>query len=87
MKKKVFGRKLSRDRGSRTALYRALLKALILRGEIKTTYAKAKTIQPEIEKLITLAKKSNVSARRIVYARLANDRQSTNRLFKKITQR
>src|SRR3989344_1824618 len=84
MKKKVFGRKLSRDRGSRYALYRSLVRALVLHGEIKTTYAKAKAIIPEIEKLVNLAKKGDVSKRRRVFASLANDRKTTDMLFGKI---
>ena len=81
MKKRVFGRKLSRDRGSREALYRSLVKALVLHGEIKTTYAKAKAIKPQIERLVSMAKNESVSTRRRVYASLANDRKTTDSLF------
>jgi len=86
MKKKVFGRKLSRDRGSRQALFRSLLKALILHGSIKTTKAKAKAIQPEVDRLVTLAKKGEPSARRQVYSFLANDKESVNKLFGEISE-
>jgi len=84
MKKKVFGRKLSRDRGARLALFRSIIKALINNGEIRVTYAKAKAVQPTIEKLVTLAKERSLSARRRLLAFLANDRKTTDILFTKI---
>ncbi|KKQ51933.1 50S ribosomal protein L17 [Candidatus Woesebacteria bacterium RIFCSPHIGHO2_01_FULL_39_17] len=86
MKKKVFGRKLSRDRGSREALFRSLIKALILHGSINTTKAKAKAIQSDVDKLVTLAKKGDMSARRRVYAILANDKASIKKLFGEISE-
>lgn len=84
MKKKVFGRKLSRNRASRNALFRGLMQSLILNGTIITTKAKAKAIQPSVEKLVTLAKKASVDSTRRVYAALANDGDSTDRMVKVI---
>ena len=81
MKKRVFGRKLSRDRGSRKALFISLIKALVLHGEIITTYAKAKAIKSQIERLVGMTRKEGISARRRVYASLANDRKTTDSLF------
>lgn len=81
MKKRVFGRKLSRNRNSRKALFRAQIRALIEHGSIKTTKAKAKSIQGQIDKLVTLAKSKDVAKRRAVFARLGNDRKSTDKLF------
>jgi len=86
MKKKVFGRKLSRDRGSRLALYRSLIKALVLHGQIKITYARAKAIQPEVERLVTFAKKGDLASRRLVNKMLANDRKTLDLLFSKIAK-
>ena len=74
MRKKVFGKQLSMETGTRRALYRSLVRALALNGSIKTTKAKAKAVQGFIDKLITNAKKEDVSARRRLYARLGNDR-------------
>ena len=84
MKKRVFGRKFSRDRGSRHALFRSLVKALIDRGKITTTKAKAKAIMSDIDKLVNLSKSKNMNGIRSVYSYLANDRKTTNALFDKI---
>lgn len=84
MKKKVFGKKLSRDRGSREALFRSVIRALILSGTIRTTKAKAKSVVRDLEKIVTLGKKGTVDARRRVYAILGNDRKATDLLFTKV---
>jgi large subunit ribosomal protein L17 len=83
MHKKVFGRKLSRNRRSRTALFRSLTKAIILNGRIKTTRAKALSVQRDLDKLMTLVGKESVAARRLALSYLANDRDITDMLFKK----
>lgn len=57
MKKNVFGRKFKRDKNERTALFKTLMSSLILRDSIQTTEAKAKAIKPEIERLVSKAKK------------------------------
>ncbi|QQG40954.1 MAG: 50S ribosomal protein L17 [Candidatus Levyibacteriota bacterium] len=59
MRKKVFGRKLKRDKNERKALFKSLMSALVLYGHIKTTIAKAKAIKGTIEKLVTKTNKSN----------------------------
>lgn len=84
MRKRVFGRHLSRGRKARTALFRSQIRALVLSGKIETTKAKAKAIQGQIEKLISLAKKSSVSIRRNVLSELGNDRKTVQKLFFKI---
>lgn len=63
-------RTLSRTRRGRTALLRGLAVSLIRDGQIKTTLAKAKELQPNIERLVTHAKKGTVQARRHVAASL-----------------
>ena len=65
MRHSVFGRKLSRTKNERRRLFWGLLRDLVLRGKIETTKAKAKAVQPLIEKLITKAKKGTGAARRI----------------------
>lgn len=86
MKKMVFGRKLSRGRKAREALFKSLTQALIMRGAITTTKAKAKAIQGDIDKLITLSKKDSVEARRKVSAILGNNRVLALTVFEKISK-
>lgn len=86
MKKMVFGRKLSRGRKAREALFKSLMEALVLRGSITTTKAKAKAIQGDVDKLITLSKKDSVSARRKAAAMLGNNRALALILFEKISK-
>lgn len=86
MKKKVFGRKLSRNTNTRKALMRSVVRALVANGTITTTRAKAKAVQTGLEKLVTTSKDSSVAARRRLYAALGNDRTTADRLYN-ITQK
>lgn len=84
MRKMVFGRHLSRGRKGREALLRALIKALVIHGEITTTKAKAKAVQPDAEKIVTLAKDGSLAARRRVSAILGGDRKLIETVFGQI---
>lgn len=64
------GKKLGRNATHRLALYRNLAKSLIQHERIITTLQKAKAVRPFVEKLITLAKKGTLHARRLARARL-----------------
>lgn len=86
MRKMVFGRKLSRGKKAREALFRSLIRAMVLEGKIVTTVAKAKAIKGQIEKLVTLAKEGTISARRRALAYLANDRKATDKLFGQVAK-
>jgi large subunit ribosomal protein L17 len=57
MRHSYFGRKLSRSKNERRRLLQGLARDLILHGRITTTVAKAKAVQPLVERLVTNAKK------------------------------
>lgn len=82
MKKRVFGRNLSRGTTARRALWRSLVRSFMITNGIKTTMAKAKSVQPEVEKLVTLASKNTLAARRQVLSILGNDKLTTEAIFK-----
>lgn len=81
MRKMVFGRKLSRAKKSREALFRSLVRDIVLGGKLTTTAAKAKAIKGQIDKLVTLAKEGTLSSRRRILAFTGNDRQVSAKLF------
>ncbi|GIK63027.1 MAG: 50S ribosomal protein L17 [Chloroflexota bacterium] len=95
MRHRVAGKKLSRDYDHRRALRRNLMVALIQNEKIKTTEAKADLIRAEMEKLVTKAKQGlahpdparAVHARRIVLARLGNNRDAMLKLFDELAPR
>ncbi|MDE3069953.1 MAG: 50S ribosomal protein L17 [Acidobacteriota bacterium] len=79
--------KLSRDSAHRKALLMNLCKEVIEHERIRTTQAKAKALRPEIEKLITLAKRGDLSARRQALATLGQDKFAVHRLFAEVAPR
>ena len=74
------GRKFGRETDQRTALTRGLMRSLFKYKSINTTLAKAKEIRRPAEKLITIAKKGDLAARRLVIARL-DDQETGNELI------
>jgi len=62
MRKLKKGRKFSRKKDARKALLRSLVESLFIHQRIKTTLAKAKEARMLAEKLITKAKKNDLSA-------------------------
>lgn len=70
MRHRYFGRKLSRTKNERRRLFAGLVRDLIIRDRITTSVAKAKAVQPIIEKLITKARKGTEAARRQMIAML-----------------
>ena len=82
------GKKLGRDSAHRKALYANLAGSLFEHGRIKTTEAKAKAVKPEIEKLITLARKGDLHARRRAISILQHpDKGVIYKLFEEIAPR
>ena len=64
------GRKFGRERDQRAALIKGLASALVEHGSIETTWPKAKSTLPYVEKLITKAKKGDLHNRRQIIASL-----------------
>ena len=79
--------KLSRDSAHRRALLRNLSRDLIEHERIRTSQAKAKAVKPEVEKLITLAKRGDLHARRRALAELGQDRFIVHKLFEEVAPR
>ena len=79
--------KLSRDSAHRKSLLMNLSKEIIEHERVKTTEAKAKAVKPEIEKLITLAKRADLHARRQALSALAQDKFAVYKLFEEIAPR
>src|SRR5260370_15115144 len=81
MRRLKAGRKLGRNASHRLALMRNLARALFEHERIITTVEKAKEARPFVEKLITLAKKGTLHARRLALQRLP-DPKTVDKLFK-----
>ncbi len=79
--------KLSRDPAHRKALLANLSKEVIEHERIKTTEAKAKAVKPELEKLITLAKRGDLHARRQALSTLSQDKFAVHKLFTDVAPR
>ncbi|MFL5884820.1 MAG: 50S ribosomal protein L17 [Thermoleophilaceae bacterium] len=80
-------RKLSRSASHRKALLMNLSREVIDHERIQTTEAKAKAVKPEIEKLITLAKRGDQHARRQAMSQLGQDKFVVYKLFEEIGPR
>jgi large subunit ribosomal protein L17 len=79
--------KLSRDSAHRRSLLRNLCRDVIDHERIRTSQAKAKAAKPKVEKLITLAKRGDLHARRQVMAELGQDKFLVHKLFEEIGPR
>ncbi|MEL7238326.1 MAG: 50S ribosomal protein L17 [Planctomycetota bacterium] len=74
MRHRVRGKQLSRDTEHRLSLRRNMTQSLIEHGTIRTTLPKALQVQPFAEKLITIARRGDLHARRAVIAKLQDRR-------------
>ena len=86
MRHRKSGRKLSRSSSHRKAMFANMACALIKHEQIKTTLPKAKELRPIVEKLITLAKRGDLHARRLAYSRLP-DKAMVAKLFDVLGER
>jgi len=80
------GRQFGRNSGHRKALLRMLVTALLRNESIETTTAKAKEIRPLAEKMITLAKRGGLHARRQALSFIQDD-SVVSSLFTKLGPR
>lgn len=67
-------KKLGRSAEHRKALYRNLMISLVEHRRIQTTHAKAKAVQPVMERVMTIAREDTPHARRMVLSKLASKR-------------
>jgi len=86
MRHRLANKKLGRNSAQRKALLRSLVTSFLERERINTTLAKAKAIRPVAEKMITLAKKNSLHARRKVL-RFVYKKDVVKKLFEDIGPR
>ena len=80
------GRKLGTDYSHTKAMKKSLVGALFLNDRIKTIEARAKEIRPDVDKIITWAKKGDLHSRRLAIAALGNDKELVREIFEKVEQ-
>ena len=86
MRHGVAHRKLGRTTSHRTAMFANMAASLIKHEQITTTLPKAKELRPFVEKLVTLAKRGDLHARRIAISRV-RDVVQVRKLFETIGPR
>lgn len=84
MAHRVDGRKLGRRQGHRLALYGNLIVSVLRYERIRTTDAKAKEVRPQVERIITLAKRGSLADRRRIVASLPDEPLVIDKLFREI---
>ena len=86
MRHRLKGRKLNRTSAHRKAMFKNLAASLIKYEQITTTLPKAKDLRPIVEKMITIAKKGSLHARRQLLSKLPRD-VNINKLFEEFPKR
>ena len=86
MRHRLKGRKLNRTSAHRKAMFKNLAASLIKYEQITTTLPKAKDLRPIVEKMITIAKKGSLHARRQLLSKLPRD-ANINKLFEEFPKR
>ena len=77
------GRKLGTDFSHTKAMKKSLVNALFLNDRIKTVESRAKEIRPNVDKIITWAKKGDLHSRRLAIAALG-DKELVREIFEKV---
>lgn len=70
----------------RLALARGLVRSLVIHGAVETTEVKAKELRPFVDNLVTHAREGTEAARRLVLARLGQDKEAVEGLFAHVAQ-
>ena len=86
MKHRIKGKKLNRTSSHRKALLKNMSQALIKHEQIITTLVKAKTLKPYFDKLISIGKKGNLSAKRQAISKIG-DLKLVEKLFSTLAKR
>lgn len=86
MRHKMKGRKFSRTREHRKAMFMNMAAALIKHEQITTTLPKAKDLRPIVEKIITLGKKGGLHNYREAISRLGDETQA-NKVMNELAER
>ena len=86
MRHNMKGRKLNRTSAHRKALLANMAAALIKHEQITTTLPKAKELRPYVEKLVTLAKRGDLHARRLAISGV-RDESMVQKLFSTLSER
>lgn len=81
MRHRKAGYKLGRTDAHRRATLRNLAASLFEHGQITTTIPRAKALQPFVEKIVTLAKRNDLHARRLVASKLGRNRRGFDWLY------
>ena len=80
------GRNLGRNSSHRKAMLRNMVTSLFKHDQLETTNAKAKELKPVAEKIISLAKRGDLHARRLALAYI-KDKSVTHRVFDELKNR
>ena len=79
------GMKLGTDASHTKAMKKSLIRALFENDRIKTLDVRAKAIRPEVDKVITWAKKGDIASRRLAIAKVG-DKELVREVFEKAAQ-
>ena len=79
------GMKLGTDASHTKAMKKSLLQALLANDRIKTLDVRAKAIRPDVDKVITWAKKGDLASRRLALAKVG-DKELVREVFEKAAQ-
>jgi len=86
MRHQKAGKKLGRNSSHRKAMFRNIITSLLKHEQIETTDAKAKQLRPVVEKMITLAKRGDLHARRQALGYI-RDKATTHKVFEELKNR